>query len=41
MFVGLSSLGSLVLDIDGRRLDARFLDETGAVRDRFTILRPE
>ena len=29
--------GSLVLDIDGNRLDATFLDGTGAVRDSFTL----
>jgi hypothetical protein len=33
----LLALGSLVLDVDGRRLDARFLDGTGAVLDEFTI----
>lgn len=37
MFSSLESLGSLVIDVDGLRLDARFLDETGAVRDYFTI----
>lgn len=37
MFVSLSQLGSMVLDINGNRLDAAFLTETGAVRDSFTI----
>jgi hypothetical protein len=32
-------LGSLVLDVDGWRLDARFLDTAGVVRDSFTILK--
>lgn len=33
--------GTLVVDVDGRRLDALFLDDRGGVRDRFTILRSE
>jgi hypothetical protein len=36
-FVSIYSLGSLVLDVNGDRLDARFLDQTGTVRDSFTI----
>ena len=32
-------LGSLVLDINGNRLDARFLREDGSVDDTFTILK--
>ncbi|MBA2302296.1 MAG: fibronectin type III domain-containing protein [Acidobacteria bacterium] len=39
MFVSLNNLGSLVLDVDGSRLDAKFLDQTGAVRDYFTLLK--
>ncbi|MBT8064024.1 MAG: DNRLRE domain-containing protein, partial [Gammaproteobacteria bacterium] len=39
MFVSLNSLGSMVLDVAGNRLDATFLDEAGAVRDTFTILK--
>ena len=31
--------GSLVLDVNGGRLDARFLRETGAIDDFFTILK--
>ncbi len=38
MRVSLRELGSLVLDVDGRRLDGRFLDTTGAVADRFTLV---
>jgi hypothetical protein len=33
--------GSLVLDVDGRRLDARFIDTEGRVRDRFAIVKSE
>ena len=39
MFVSLASLGSLVLDVDENRLDARFLDETGRSRDHFTLVK--
>ena len=37
MFKSLSMLGSLLLDVDGDRLDAHFIDSTGAERDHFTI----
>ncbi|MBI1761882.1 MAG: PQQ-dependent sugar dehydrogenase [Acidobacteria bacterium] len=37
MFTSLNQLGSLVLDISGNQLDAKFLRETGAVDDSFTI----
>jgi hypothetical protein len=39
MFLSESVLGSLVLDIQGSRLDARFLDSTGLARDTFTIVK--
>ncbi len=39
MFLSLNTHGSLVLDVDRRRLDATFLDENGAVRDRFTLIK--
>jgi hypothetical protein len=39
MFISLNQLGSMVLDIDGGRLDAKFLRETGAVDDSFTIVK--
>ena len=39
MYISLSVLGSVVLDVEGNRLDATFLDSTGAVRDTFTILK--
>ncbi|HYF45077.1 MAG TPA: metallophosphoesterase, partial [Acidimicrobiales bacterium] len=39
MFVSLNNLGSLVLDIDGSRLDAKFLRENGTIADSFTIVK--
>jgi len=39
MFVSMSVLGSMVLDVTGSRLDARFIDNTGATRDSFTIVK--
>jgi hypothetical protein len=36
-FVSLNVLGSVVLEVDGPRLEARFLDGAGAWRDSFTI----
>jgi len=39
MFISLNSLGSMVLDVDGNRLDARFIDQAGIVRDYFTLLK--
>ncbi|MBK8974772.1 MAG: metallophosphoesterase family protein [Planctomycetes bacterium] len=39
MRVGLNRLGSLVLDLDGDTLDARFLDDLGQVLDRFQIVK--
>jgi hypothetical protein len=37
--ISLNVLGSLVLDFDGPRLDATFIDDKAAVRDRFTIVK--
>lgn len=37
MYLSLDRLGSLVLDIDGDRLDASFLDDRGTVADSFSI----
>ena len=37
MFVSLSVLGSVVLNVNGSRLDATFLQSTGTVRDTFSI----
>lgn len=39
MRTGLRQLGSMVLDIDGDRLDAVFLDGAGLVRDRFSLIK--
>ncbi|RPH97185.1 MAG: DNRLRE domain-containing protein [Lysobacterales bacterium] len=39
MFVSLNSLGSMVLDVTGNRLDAVFLDQAGATRDSFTLVK--
>src|SRR5437867_1068162 len=37
MYVSLNVIGSMVLDIDGSRLDAKFLNSSGSVKDYFTI----
>lgn len=37
MVASLNLLGSLVIDVNGDRLDAGFLDSTGVVRDSFSI----
>ena len=39
MFLSLPRLGSLVLDVNGNRLDATFLSETGERLDYFTMLK--
>jgi hypothetical protein len=39
MFISLNVLGSMVLDVNGNRLDAVFLDSTGAIRDYFSIVK--
>ena len=39
MFISLNSLGSMVLDLDGNRLDARFLNSAGVVADQFTVIK--
>lgn len=39
MFISLNLLGSLVMDIDGNRLDLIFLDNTETQQDYFTILK--
>jgi hypothetical protein len=39
MSLSLDVLGSLVIDVNGDRLDARFLDDFGAVRDSFSIVK--
>ncbi len=39
MYISLESLGSMVLDVSGNRLDATFLDQNALVKDQFTILK--
>jgi len=39
MFINLNSLGSMVLDVSGNQLDAVFLNQAGAVLDRFSIIK--
>jgi photosystem II stability/assembly factor-like uncharacterized protein len=39
MVISLLSLGSMVLDVNGNRMDARFLDDTGVILDEFTIFK--
>ena len=41
MFVSLNVLGSMALDFSGNRLDARFIRETGAVADSFSIVKTD
>src|SRR2546425_3233331 len=39
MYISLNVLGSLVLDINGNQLDAKFLTSSGSVPDHFTIMK--
>lgn len=39
MFVSLKVYGSMVLDFDGNRLDAIYLDRSGSTRDSFSIVK--
>ncbi len=39
MFISLNALGSMVIDINGNRLDAKFLTNTGAIQDYFTVVK--
>ncbi|MDZ7363231.1 MAG: metallophosphoesterase [candidate division KSB1 bacterium] len=39
MYQSLDVLGSVVLDIDSNRVDVKFLDDLGGVRDYFTMLK--
>ena len=41
MYIQMMKLGSMVLDVNGNRLDAKFLRETGAIDDSFTIIKGE
>jgi hypothetical protein len=38
MVISLEVLGSLIIDIDGGRMNVVFLDNNGAVRDEYTVL---
>jgi len=39
MYVSVDVAGSMVLDVNGNRLDARFITSIGAVQDSFTVFR--
>jgi hypothetical protein len=39
MFISLGNLGSMVLDVAGGRMDVKFLRETGAAGDYFTLVK--
>ncbi len=39
MFISLNNLGSMVLDINNDRLDAKFLRENGTIADYFTMIK--
>ena len=39
MVTSMRQLGSVVLDIDGNRLDAKFIDDDGAIKDYFSIMK--
>ncbi|MFN7971425.1 MAG: PKD domain-containing protein [Acidobacteriota bacterium] len=39
MYTSLNLLGSVVLDVDGDRLDGKFLDGGGVVRDSYTVIK--
>lgn len=40
MYISLNEAGSMVLDIDGQTLNAKFINSSGVVRDHFTITKP-
>ncbi len=40
MFVSEDRRGSVILEVDGGRMDVAFLDDQGVERDRFTLLKP-
>ncbi len=39
MFFSIAALGSVVLDVNGNRLDATFLDSNGTIQDYYTLLK--
>src|SRR6185295_19129768 len=38
-FISLNELGSVLIDVTGNRLDAIFLNSSGATRDHYTLLK--
>ena len=41
MYIAHNRVGSVVIDIDGDRLDLKFLNEAGDIDDTFTILKQD
>ena len=41
MFFDALETGSMVIDVEGKRLDAKFLRDTGEIRDSFSILKSD
>jgi hypothetical protein len=39
MYLSVNRLGSVVIDVEGKRMDVRYLDESGKRRDYFTMLK--
>ncbi len=39
MYISLARLGSMVIDVNGNRLDAKFLRDNGAIDDYFSIIK--
>lgn len=39
MFISMSVLGSMVIDVDGNRLDVNFIDNNGSTLDNFTLIK--
>ena len=39
-FISINELGTVVVDVTGNRLDAKFLNSAGVIRDTYTLLKP-
>lgn len=39
MYISINRLGSMVIDVTGKRMDVRYLDDKGKQRDEFTMLK--
>ena len=39
-FISLNELGTVVIDVSGNRLDAKFLNSAAVVRDTYTLIKP-